>query len=411
MRSPCPSIAVLTALLAVLLAIRGASAHDAPPLTVTMALDDVELRVGVDLRDDLLGDWAGLRVEALREADAAEEERSIRELERAVASCLSVSVDGVEVSPKVEDVKTVEFDVHGAVWPYALLTVTYGVKGKVRRIDLTWKRWENSIGISVDPLDSELEAYGELDFPIFTEREPGWTWHAPLTPRGPSAGLAAPERMAARVSVPIVSAAIVGALLVGVPVLLLRRVRGRATVGIAVVVLAAAVALSGVARTEVELPWTAGYSPPDEEEARALFAALHRNVYRAFDHTTEDGIYDTLARSVEGDLLDRVYAEVLQSLILREQGGAVCRVRATEILESEVELPEDPGERSFGVVCRWRVTGTVTHYNHRHTRVLEHRARYGLRWRDGGWRIATLDILDPAVVVSIENLRGEGSGK
>ncbi|MBD3320640.1 MAG: hypothetical protein GF350_06055, partial [Chitinivibrionales bacterium] len=49
---------------------------------------------------------------------------------------------------------------------------------------------------------------------------------------------------------------------------------------------------------------------PSPGEARALFASLHRNIYRAFDYSTESEIYDALSKSVDGDLLTGIYTEV-----------------------------------------------------------------------------------------------------
>ena len=51
-----------------------------------------------------------------------------------------------------------------------------------------------------------------------------------------------------------------------------------------------------------------------------------RNIYGAFDAASEDEIYDLLATSVDTALLDELYGEIYESLILRSEGGAVCRI-------------------------------------------------------------------------------------
>ena len=61
--------------------------------------------------------------------------------------------------------------------------------------------------------------------------------------------------------------------------------------------------------------WPTG--PP--ADARAVFEALHRNLYRAFEADTEDEIYDVLKQSVDASLLQEVYLDIYESLILREQ--------------------------------------------------------------------------------------------
>jgi hypothetical protein len=133
---------------------------------------------------------------------------------------------------------------------------------------------------------------------------------------------------------------------------------------------------------------------PDEERALALFTTLHRNIYRAFDYEDEEAIYDTLARTVEGDLLDRIYTEVRQSLILREEGGAEAKIQATEIREARAEIPDDPRVEAFSVEARWRVRGKVRHYEHEHVRVNEYAGRFVVRWQGRGWKISSVEILD-----------------
>ena len=51
---------------------------------------------------------------------------------------------------------------------------------------------------------------------------------------------------------------------------------------------------------------------------------------------------DLLAVSVDAALLDELYADIYESLVMRDQGGAVCRVREVEKLGGHVEsLPDE----------------------------------------------------------------------
>ena len=168
---------------------------------------------------------------------------------------------------------------------------------------------------------------------------------------------------------------------------------GRVWLAAAVVVGTGAVLSKGVGTIEVTSPFGPAVTLPSTEEALAVFAPLHANIYRAFDYTEDERIYDTLAETVEGDLLDRVYAEVYGSLILRKAGGAVSRVEKTEILESQVEYSEDPDARRFAVVSRWRVRGAVTHQKHTHRRLNEYQARFEVRWQGEDWKISDMKVL------------------
>ena len=62
------------------------------------------------------------------------------------------------------------------------------------------------------------------------------------------------------------------------------------------------------------------------EQLSAAATALHLNMYRSFDYTDRDTVYDSLALSVDGTLLDTVYEEIFASLVMRDEGSAVARV-------------------------------------------------------------------------------------
>ena len=78
---------------------------------------------------------------------------------------------------------------------------------------------------------------------------------------------------------------------------------------------------TGVAVLLAGVGWaTRAPEVPEGERAAILVEGLLRDVYRAFDHRDEERIYDTLARSVTGELLERTYLEVRQGLVLANQG-------------------------------------------------------------------------------------------
>jgi hypothetical protein len=55
---------------------------------------------------------------------------------------------------------------------------------------------------------------------------------------------------------------------------------------------------------------------PPTAATEQVVADLLRNVYQAFDYRKESDIYDTLERSVGGDLLTDIYLETRRSLEL-----------------------------------------------------------------------------------------------
>lgn len=103
-------------------------------------------------------------------------------------------------------------------------------------------------------------------------------------------------------------------------------------------------------------------------------------------------MYDTLAQSIHGDLLNRVYLETRKGLELASQGGARVRVKRVERVDFEPEaLPRGNGVRT---TCIWNVTGSVGHWGHIHRRTNQYRANLTIEPVDGQWKLTVVDILE-----------------
>jgi hypothetical protein len=155
--------------------------------------------------------------------------------------------------------------------------------------------------------------------------------------------------------------------------------------------------LRGTGTFTVRDPLAAGVRLPDEIEALAVFTSLHANIYRAFAYHDASDIYDALARSVHGDLLDRLYDQIYQSLILQEEGGAVCRVEAVRTVDHRIEhigLVSPEQTVGFNVLARWQVDGSVFHWGHSHRRTNEYQARYAVVQTVHGWRLGAQQVLE-----------------
>jgi len=164
--------------------------------------------------------------------------------------------------------------------------------------------------------------------------------------------------------------------------------------GVAAVVVLAAVVLRDVGSVSVRPPWNR-VAMPSEDEALQLFEVLQNNVYRAFSARTEDEIYDLLAVSVDPEILDQLYGDVYESLILRGQGGAVCVIDRIEVLDKSIAGFDDSGgSPRFDVNWQWRVFGVVSHWGHQHKRTNQYRARYSVHHDGHSWKIAKVVVLD-----------------
>jgi len=129
----------------------------------------------------------------------------------------------------------------------------------------------------------------------------------------------------------------------------------------------------------------------DDTRLRELAGGLLHNIYRAFDYRGEEQIYDVLAKSVTGNLLNDVYLETRNGLELANQGGAQVKVKNIEMLEVS-----NIGENDDGLLveARWNVAGSVGHWGHIHQRTNAYHARLTLQDIDGAWKLTSLNILE-----------------
>lgn len=147
--------------------------------------------------------------------------------------------------------------------------------------------------------------------------------------------------------------------------------------------LAVALAVTGFA-------WSRDANLSDERAGEIVGGLLH-NVYRAFDFRDEERIYDLLAHSAEGDLLERVYLETRRGLELQNQGGARARVKQVEVVDLAVE---PAGAGAFDALTTWNVAGSVGHWGHIHQRRNRYRAKLRVAPVDGAWKLVDLEILE-----------------
>lgn len=145
-----------------------------------------------------------------------------------------------------------------------------------------------------------------------------------------------------------------------------------------------------------------------EDEADRVFQTLHNNMYQAFTFDGESAVYDALARSVDGPLLQDLYVEVQRGLAMQEQGGAVAEIEDVKILSGAPTLmPVESGNPpEFDYQCRWTVEGTVEHWGHIHARTNQYEALFRIALRDGHWKIVDVELLDEQRVNFQTRLRG-----
>ena len=304
-------------------------------------------------------------------------------------------------------------------WMEAKVRLVYSTKGTPRQVSMVWNVFTADgadalgllnpygadpyagagTGLSVGKPDEVIaisELMGRRSFLTFTPDEPEYVWHSDVTARRGDAMGVVPSAAQKMIQLPLVSiaATILLILFLAAAVKSGKMPRGLVA-GASLTILLVGIVGRDLGRVEMKQFWRGGVVMPAEPQAKEIFAVLHRNVYRAFDYDTEDAIYDALAQSVSGELLDEIYTDVYQSLVLQDQGGAISKIENVEILESKM-ITSDPdvenGTLEFRVSCQWVVKGLVEHWEHAHRRVNKYGAVYTLRPFGDAWRISDVEM-------------------
>lgn len=150
-------------------------------------------------------------------------------------------------------------------------------------------------------------------------------------------------------------------------------------------------------------PIVAGPKTVDQKPAATITGRLLTNVYSAFGLRDEEATYDALASAVDGPLLRMLYLQIRRSLLMSEQGGARSKVEQTEPVSTRL-IRAESGE--FEVEQRWRMTGTVEHWGHIHTRENEYAARIVIKAIDDHWKMKRVTFTDQKRVRFQTTIRG-----
>ena len=268
----------------------------------------------------------------------------------------------------------------------------YACEGLPRQVALVWDGFEGTEWMGERFVPILVQQDRHIEMISLLPDEPEFIWHS----KQARERRWQPEQQdvlpAAKPTIPGASIAVLVLGAAAATIALRRRVAGPLVAGLAVLSIVGAGLLRDLGR--VTAPWLTRVSVPAPDQALTLFEALHHNVYAAFEAAGEDEIYETLARSVDAATLDELYGEVYESLILREEGGAVCSIDRIEVLEKDVDLePVSAGEAPrFDVDWAWRVYGLVAHWGHIHRRTNQYRATYTVQHDGISWKIAGVQL-------------------
>ena len=273
----------------------------------------------------------------------------------------------------------------------------------VRDVSLTWDKFHPSV---VRKIQSVIFGYPDrlerFEFSVFNKPEDNvynWMVDESALPQ-PAEAVSADIPQIPQLSLPL---ATIGFGVIGIGLLL---VRGLAAIKLVVPALLIAAVSWPFARTEIEHPFR-DRPIVSADNATEVFKALHSGAYRAMDFGTESRIYEVLETAVAGELLETIYLQLRESLAMREQGGAVARVRSVDYDNSEQALLQGsvvawPG---YQFRSRWTVSGTVEHWGHIHERRNQFCAVFSVEPRDGLWKITSMQIEEQESLASKTELR------
>lgn len=132
----------------------------------------------------------------------------------------------------------------------------------------------------------------------------------------------------------------------------------------------------------------------DEARLRALLPSMLHNAYRGFQLRDEGAVYDRLARSLDGQLLEETYLQQRRSLLRHSQGiGGLGNVDRVEVEHLQLMPTDTPATAELE--AEWVAHGSVSHWGHSHPRHNRYRARLKLQVApDQRVRITAMDFLD-----------------
>ena len=290
-----------------------------------------------------------------------------------------VEIDGVPVQPILQRLQFFGLDIRdfaqnaeprrvSAYQARLGIILVYPAKAPPNRVRLTWDSFQEAApflrSVVYDHEKNPTEEY-------FVRDQPRWEWtregNPPATHNFKTTLVTAPEKsiseksMRFLIAAPLLALALYAGLLRNHP---MRRIGSTIAGGACVLV--------GICFWHTP----AAATPPNAKAVTTHAATLLQNIYRAYDYRDKSDVYDALAHSVTGDLLEELFLKIQSGLRMQEQGGAVARVKRVRITHIEMAAP-GPGAR-LPVDCTWRVKGTVEHWGHIHTRENEYTARIHL---------------------------------
>ena len=352
--------------------------------------------------------------------DIAEQDVAAEKVKRLFSVGNPVTIDNIEVAPVFDRIDFYGLDLrdfavqaerrkvsmaNGRVG----VIMSYSTKGIPRDAKVTWDKFNDNLK-TVDSFVFAFDDVGKAEFSMFQE-DNTYQWNS--TDRKPPVPITEVGGKESLLTVPEIKVPAISMILGLLSLPFIAAIPFCKRIGISALVAIMLVASSFLfldnERTfTMQKPFTKAVEV-DEEKAADIFEQLHKNMFRAFDYHSESEIYDALARSVHGDLLQELYLKIIDSLKVKEQGGAVSKVEKVNLVKGSklhpTNLPVDTP--SFAYRSHWELLGTVEHWGHIHERNNKYIADFQIELVGDDWKITDMQVKDfkhDAVKTSVRKL-------
>lgn len=416
---------VLWCVLACILGVSVASGHpqDGPDVDARTQIKDHAITMSLAFNLAFLDEYGLAPRETASDLHPIEAEALRDNLFEFLSERNSVIVDGVRVQPVLREFEIPQTD--DSLLPLfpnfgmralrrARVVVDYPLLNEPSKVTIAWGAFPHDYVLST-PDDQrtivvvmQMWAGGVSWVHDLSEASPSYTWLAgDASAQGRLLEVpAVPTKVDSHLMIPALSLSLIGAWVVlTVGILLTRRTGPRWTIALSLLPIFLVGAWVSRDSAAIEGPVvTTTWPLLDDDEIDAIFVPLHTNIYRSFDYTEEEKVYDALAQSAAGDLLDELYEEIYNDLEMQlEDGAAVSRVQSVDHLDIQLDAWNAPDDdtMTFAVTTTWQVTGAVFHWGHSHTRTNEYKARYTIAGTPEGWRIVDTELLEQARIDAV----------
>ncbi|MCU0233254.1 MAG: hypothetical protein MUE90_04390 [Thermoanaerobaculales bacterium] len=131
---------------------------------------------------------------------------------------------------------------------------------------------------------------------------------------------------------------------------------------------------------------------PRGDDARRVASRVLSDTYHAFNLSDEGEVFDRLADSVTGDLVEDVYLDSRRRLSAGTRQGTEVTVRDVSVVDIGDPVERTAGSGDFAYDCRWVVISRVRHLQHIHHRQNIYGGVLTLTVDGDRWKISRVEL-------------------